>query len=73
MTNTFAVISLVAYIAQHDPKTLVLLFSYTFASHVQKHFVHTVGSEAKGSNSNFANFTGERKNIITLLKSVEFS
>ena len=41
VTNTFAVISLVAYIAQHDPKTLVLLFSYTFASHVQKHFVHT--------------------------------
>ena len=35
--------------------------------------VHIVGSEAKGSNSNFANFTGERKNIITLLNSIEFS
>ena len=34
---------------------------------------YIVGSEAKGSNSNFANFTGERKNIITLLNSVEFS
>ena len=33
----------------------------------------SVGSEAKGSNSNFANFTGEGKNIITLLNSVEFS
>ena len=60
------------FILQIPPIMFLILFSHpsAFTEYVE---LYNVGSEAKGSNSNFANFTGERKNIVILTNAVEFS